>query len=555
MACKTKHVSLHGFLKSSIIFGVTTFSWINYAQSIEDFYTYFKSANYFKALESLDTTPFKKENLHTKFYLKGLTENKLQKFDQSILSFTKALQLGSKAEDIHYEFGQAYYATNDIKNARNQFLLSAKNNYNKPLSYYYVGHTSQMLEEYQRAKDAFSFIIKDPSSDEKILQIARFQLAETLLIIGRNKIEGNSFDPESNAEQTGKKAKDDPEFVKIVEKYVLPLMSQAYETDKTTSVAPEIQARIKEIKIEFQLDPDLMKNGRRISSKRYALSLMQKIKFDTNVTLANDQSTVTQSKKESYVFDSEFYAKRDFVFRKQIISSLDFKILNTKYSDTKNSAVYQNNSYSFYGNLKNKFEHTLFERPASLLFDWENSYVARDKFQEKKRRKYATSKTFSLGEKFRYFSFGDSSVKLKYKDYEAYLRTLNNKTLTFSYDQTVITKRQHLMIFLLNIDTVDSYNAKNNSTNSLLFRTDYLIPEFIPSYTIGFALSLTLLDPKRQKTARGIESTKAYSIDISRDLSTNLKVGFNMEFTSNSSDSQSYDYKKEVITTEVKYNF
>ena len=147
-------------------------------------------------------------------------------------------------------------------------------------------------------------------------------------------------------------------------------MAQAFDSDKNSTVAKDIENRMKEIKIEFKLDPDLMENGRRISSKRYALSLQQKIKFDTNVTLANDQSTVTQSKKESYIFDSEFYAKGDFVFKKRFITSIDFKILNTKYSDTKNSSVYQNNSYSFYSNLKNKFEHTLFQKPASFLFDW-----------------------------------------------------------------------------------------------------------------------------------------------------------------------------------------
>ncbi|MCK6595231.1 MAG: tetratricopeptide repeat protein [Bacteriovoracaceae bacterium] len=504
-----------------------------HAQSVEEFYKSFKTSNYQQALSTLEAIQFTEDKISTKYYLEGLTQARLQEFDKAILALEKAAQLKNDAPDLYYELGQAYYASNDIKKARMAFSQSAKLNFNRANSLYYVGHISQTLEEYKEAKKAYMAIIKNRKSDEKVLQIARFQLAETLLSMAR----------ETKAVE------------KITDRYVIPLLRQAYDTDRTTVVASEIQLRIQELLNEFKLDPNTMANGRKINPDRYVLTLAQKIKFDTNVTLANDQSTVTQSKKESYIFETEGYGKRDFVFKKRIIISPDLRVVYTQYSDSKNATVYQNNSYLFTYALRNRFEHTLWQKPASFLFDIERNYTARDKSQEKKRTKYATSQSFMFGEKFRFFSAGETTIKYKFKDYAAYLETLNNKTTSLSLDQTIFTKNQHLMIVLFSADFIDNYNATNNSTDSYLFRLDYLIPEFMPQYTLGFALSSTFLDTKEQTDTRGMEKTLAASVDITRDISKNLKVNFNYELTQNTSKSETYEYKKSIFLTEIKYQF
>ena len=503
------------------------------SETVEDFYRAFKVSKYAEAQKIIEKISFDSNKESSKHYLLGLTYARLQEFDKSIIEFEKAIKLNIDANDVYYELGQAYYAASELKKARSAFDMSVKNNFNKANSLYYIGHISQTLEEYETAREAFTNIIKDKNSDDKVVQIARFQLAETLLAMAREK----------NNTST------------LVDRYVLPLLRQAYETEQSTPVAQEIQQRIQELINEFKLDPDMMINGRKISSKRYALSLGQKLKFDNNVTLANDQSTVVQSKKESYIFETEAYGRKDFVLSKRFIISPEARITFTQYSDSKNATVFQNNSYLINTAVKTKTEHTLFNTPASFLIDIERNYTARDKFQEKKRTKYATSSTYSIGEKFKFFKIGDTTIKYKYKDYEAYLKTLNNKTSSISIDQTWFTSKKHLMIFLVNADFIDNYNAKNNSTDSYLFRVDYLIPEIIPQYTLGLALATTLLDTKEQKSTRGVEKTYAPSIDITRDISDKFKVGFNYEFTTNSSKSSAYEYKKSVFTTEVKYNF
>lgn len=504
-----------------------------HAQNIEDFYKSFKTSNYRQALSTLELIQFAEDKISTKYYLEGLTYSRLQEFDKAIASFEKAVQLKNDAPDLYYELGQAYYAANDIKKARLAFTQSAKLNFNRANSLYYVGHISQTLEEYKEAKTAYMSIIKNKKSDEKVLQIARFQLAETLLSMAR----------ETKAVE------------KITDRYVIPLLRQAYDTDRTTVVASEIQLRIQELINEFKLDPNTMLNGRKINPDRYALSLAQRIKFDTNVTLANDQATVTQSKKESYIFETEGYGKKDFVFKKRLITSPDIRVVYTQYSDAKNATVYQNNSYLITYALRNRWEHTLWQKPASFLFDIERNYTARDKNKEKKRTKYATSQSFMFGEKFRFFGVGETTLKYKYKDYTAYLDTLNNKTTTFSLDQTIFTKNQHLIIVLFSADFVDTYNATSNSTDSYLIRLDYLIPEIMPQYTLGFSLTSTFLDTKEQSSTRGIEKTFAAALDVTRDITNNLKANFNYELTQSTSKSETYEYKKSVFLTEIKYQF
>lgn len=503
------------------------------AESIEDFYRAFKVSKYSEAQKIIEKINFETNKENTKHYLLALTYSRLQEFDKAIVEFEKAISMGNDAKDLHYELGQAYYAANELKKSRQAFEKSVALDFNKANSLYYIGHISQTLEEYEKSRNAYTQIIKDKNSEDKIVQIARFQLAETLLSMARDKKNTAS----------------------LVDRYVIPLLKQAYETEKTTPVALEIQGRIQELLNEFKLDPDMMINGRKISSKRHALTLGQKLKFDNNVTLANDQTTVVQSKKESYIFETEAYAKKDFIFKKRFIISPEARFTFTQYTDSKNATVYQNNSYLLTTALKTRTEHVLFNKPASFLLELDRSYTARDKLQEKKRTKYATSLTYTIGEKFRLFNVGDTTIKFKFKDYDAYLETLSNKTKSLSVDQTWFTTKKHLMIFLLSMDLVDNYNATTNSTNSYLMRFDYLIPEIIPQYTLGLALATTLLDTKEQKSSRGVEKTYAPSIDISRDLSEKLKVGFNYEYTRNTSKSDTYKYTKSVFTTEVKYSF
>jgi len=84
-------------------------------------------------------------------------------------------------------------------------------------------------------------------------------------------------------------------------------------------------------------------------SSGYAL---QRIKFDDNISLTNEENNVSQSKKESFIFETEIYGKRDFSARKKYVISPDLRINVVQNSDQVSPEVYQNDSAIFSLGLK-----------------------------------------------------------------------------------------------------------------------------------------------------------------------------------------------------------
>lgn len=510
-----------------------------YAQSpaMGEFKQYYKNGQYAKAIEALEKIDTAETANGEKFYLLGECYSKLQEFDKAIVNYEKALKENNTHDDLYYQYGQALYAANELKKARTAFGQSAKRNFNTPASMYYVAHISQILEEYPQAKDSYTALIKDKDSDNRIKQIARFQLAETLLMMMREK----NMKPE--------------DLEKSVGKYVLPLMKQAHKTDKTSAAAVDIEQRIGEIEKEFHLAPNLLINGRRISPKRYSAYVVQKIKFDDNVTLTNEENNVTASKKESFIFESEVFAKYDFVLKKRFIISPELRLNFVQHSDQDSPEVYQNDAYSVNANLKNKFEHTAFAAPASFLLDFEYSINNKDWNQKHSREHYADSFAFSVGEMFSYFSFGDTSFKMKFKDYKGENTTINNRTTSLIADQTFMLPTQHLLIAFFEADFISNYNNKSTSSNTYLTRFDYIMPDILPSYTLDVALAMTVTDTKDQQDARGTEFSLNPSLDLSKQINDRFKIGVNYDFTKSNSKQADYKYTKSIFSTEFRYSF
>ena len=502
-----------------------------------EFNKYFKNGQYAKALSILEKTNSNDFEAGQFAYLEGLCNSKLQEFDKAIKNFETAIKEKNTNQNLQYEYGQALYAANELKAARKAFKESAAKKYNTPASIYYVAHISQILEEFPLAKESYTELIKNKETDSKMKQIARFQLTETLLSIMREKVKGKE------------------ELEKSVDKFIIPMLKQAYSTDKSTQLASEIDQRLHEIQKEFNLDPDLLANGRRVSSKRYSGYFSQKIKFDDNISLTNEQNNVSQSKKESYIFESEAYAKYDFIFKKKIIVSPEVRLNFSQNSDQDSPEVYQNDAFTLSANLKNKFEHTVHSQPASFLFDIELGKTMKDWKQTHKREAYATSANYGIGEAFSYFSVGDTSFKFKRKNFTGESQSVSNRTTSISGDQTISLPNQHLLIALLEADYINNFNNPSTNTNTYLLRLDYLIAEIIPKYTLGLALATTVTDTKEQKVTRGTEVSLNPSIDLSKEINEKMKISVNYDYTRSKSKLSDYDYSKDVFTTEFHYSF
>jgi tetratricopeptide (TPR) repeat protein len=504
--------------------------------NLDNFYLNFKQGHYQKAVEVLEKTDADKAD-GVKSYLLGLSYSRLQEYDKAIVHFEKAIKEKNSNKDIQYEYGQALYAANEIKKAREAFKSSAAIPYNRTASLYYVAHISQMLEEYETAKDNYLLVLKDKDADKKMKQITQFQLSESLLSIAREKT--------PNAADLSRR----------VDKYILPIMKTAYKIDLSTQVAFDINNRITELMDEFGLDPDKMANGRRLNPKRYTISVSQKMKFDNNITLTNEENNVLQTQKESYIFETEAYGKYDFAIKKRFIVSPEMRLIFTEHSDQNSPEVFTNDSFVLNSALKNKYEHIALGRPASLLFDIDYSRTYKDWHQEHSRDLYSNSYTFTLGEGFSYFNFGDTTLRLKRKEYKGENQDINNHTTSFSVDQTAFLPIQHLVIFLFDASFVDNYNNPVTNTNTYLTRIDYLIPEVIPTWTLDIALATTITDTKEQEASRGTEFTLNPSLDFSKDVGKFTKIGFNYDFIKNNSKSPVYDYSKSVVSTELRFTF
>lgn len=509
-----------------------------YAQTnnLGEFFKYFKDGNYPKAVEILNSVP---EGESNKSYLLGLTYARMQEYDKAQIYLTKAIEEKNNAQDLYYEYGQTLYANNELKKARDAFKQSAKNNYNKMQSLYYVGHISQILEDHNQAKSAYIEILKNKDIDPKIEQVARFQLAETGLNILR--------DQNTKKVQTEKLKSD-------VNIKIVPMLKKALEVDKGSTVAFDIDKRIKEIIKEFDLDPDLMKNGRRINSKRFNAYVDLKTKFDDNVTNSNFENDTTASHKESFYAEFETDFKYDFSFFKRWIVSPELRFNFNKYANQTDSDVFQNDAHSFTTTVGNKFEHLVRNAPASFIFNFEYSKNYKDYNKVHKKEFYANSTLFTIGEQFTYFNFGDTTFKFKYKNYDAYSDTLNNHTKTVSADQTIIFNNQ-LLIVLLEADFIDNYNNTSNSTDTYMLRFDYIIPEIFPKYSLTTSLAYTLTDTKKSMATRGHESLINPSFEISKDVTDRLKAILSIDYSNSKSKSSDYNYQKYVTNFELKYSF
>ncbi len=506
------------------------------ASSLEEFYKLFKSGQYPKAVEALEKIN-PEDTQFSKSYLLGLSYSRMQEYDKAITEFQKAIGEKNGSADLYYEYGQALYAANDLKKARTAFKASVSKNFNRPASLYYVAHISQILEEHEEARDTYALVLKEKNADDKMKQIARFQLAEALLSIARDK------------------SKDQEDLTRRVESFIIPMLNTAYNIDKSSALAGEINQRTAQLMVEFQLDPNIMANGRRINPKRYNGYVSQKLKFDDNIALTNEENNVQQSRKESYIFETEGYAKYDFPIKKRVIVSPEARLTYTQHTNQSSAEVYQNDSFVMNFNLKNKYEHKAYEQPASLLFDIDYSHIFKDWQAKKKKEFYAKSFTFTLGESFSYFAIGDTTLKIKRKNYDGKDESISNHTTSLSADQTFFFSTNNLLIALFDASFIDNYNNKSTNTNTYLLRFDYIIPEIMPQYTLALAMATTITDTKEQKATRGSELTFNPSIDLARELSASSRISVNYDFTKNKSDDANYSYSKHVFTTEYRFSF
>ena len=345
-------------------------------QALTKAFKEFSTGSYGEALKILENVRTgTTKQMGSKFYLKGLAKTGFKDSMSAIPDFVSAIKFGEKSKDIFYEYSQALYANSELEKARKSFLRSYQSGFKTITSLYYAGHVSQLLEEHKKAKKYFEKILQEEKEDKNMRQIARFQLSESLLSLSEDK--------------------SGSEVSRIVEEFILPQLKKARDEVEGTSVRTDIEARIREVQRRYGLDPNKFRNGKPIPKEKFKVGFTQKIQYDNNVTLADDQATVLTTRKDSYILDSTFRIGRPFLGVDVLVFDADFAVSHIHHTNREDSTVFTNDSYSFDPSVASRIEYKIGKKTASTGLKYEYDYTARDKDANKSIVYYSRAQTWS----------------------------------------------------------------------------------------------------------------------------------------------------------------
>ena len=494
----------------------------------------YKDAKYEEALDALKEV--KEDALAPKdrFYYLAITLSKLLNYDQAIEEFKSAIKAGCTNKALQYEYGQALYANNDLRNARDAFIISSNKKYNYIPATYYIAYISELLDEHTLAKHNYVKIIKDPNVDTHMHQVALFQYGKILLELLRKQDRALIYL--------------ERDVTKNIPKYVLPILNKAYDLNPDAEIASEIKKLIKDLTKEFSLDANIMANGRRVSKNRRYTSFTSRIKHDDN-WYSTGRGVAYQ--------EHEIYTKYMIVRDKRIITTPDIRITNTKFINQRDSNIYGKDSFGVYTNLKNRIEHKAYDQPASAIFDFDFSKTYKDIYKEHSYKPYARNFGWAFGELYNYFNAGETTIKFKVSDSKDMTdRSYNTLTNTLSFDQNIyVNQGQQLLALSASASQlIYKYNHdKNYNTYSL--SATYLIFEILPDSTLTLGMSLSVNDPKMERETRGYEPTYNPSIDFSTTFFDFLNASINYNYNNTVSKDVIYVSRNQVVSAELSIGF
>lgn len=485
----------------------------------------------------IDNTELSEGKRH---YFLGVAYSHLKQYELAATNFQEAVKEVDTGIDINYLYGIALYNINEINNARKEFTISAKKNTNYIMSTYYIAHTSELLNDLSIAKINYKKLIKDKRTDIKLLQVSYFQYAKILFKIMRR--EKQYFSPSDKRFN-----RLEENLANYVLKYVLPLLKKAHEIDPYSEIHEEINQLIKDLIEEFKLDPDLLVNGRRVSSNQLLASIKLGVKYNDNII---------GNKKGSAVYDTELFAKYNIIHKKKYIISPEVKFLYTKSTNQRDPEIFQADSSTFITALRNSLEYTLNGMPASSLLELEYEKYYSDWKKNHNREYLSSSYSIGLVEQVSFSNSGETYFKFKYTDHKEVGGEFNYKYISASIDQYwALNEGQHLLIGSLSLGQLNFVKIPISSSSSYTARLVYIIFEIINTYTLQLGFSTTVTDPKMQRPERGYETILNPSIEIIKAITDKLRLGISYNYVEGHSKSDSYRYRKNIVGADLSYSF
>jgi tetratricopeptide (TPR) repeat protein len=473
-----------------------------------------------------------KETLGLISYWKGICYNRMQEYDQAIKSFKESLRVEFIPEDLHYEFGQALFAAEQLQEARLQFRESLKRRFKRGVSLYYIAYISHELGDNKKAVTFYKAIDKlDAEEAQEVKQAAEMQIGDIYL------------------EQVEKH----PDSFRAVEKYVIPQYQLALEVDPTSNLAPEIQKKITTLQHKYDLVLFGLINGRPTVIPPYFLRGAAEVGYDSNVTFAPQETTIAESDQGSLYSKLDFLGRYTFYHRNYLSIAPEMRF-NTTYYFNREPEIYRNDNYLIAPAIRLAYESFLWKKPASTLFDYEYAYTARDINAKNKLEFSGRSHTLMLGERVNYFDFGESIFRLRHRIFQSYVSSSDSKTTSLVFEQ-IKTYVRHTLLFFASYD-MTRVNNDIFDTNALTLRADFIFPRIRDWFTPSIGLGVTTTDPVNDRENRGREWLLNPSLRLSKTFGKNWRTNFKFDYQKNESeDKANFAFKKYTTALDLEYIF
>jgi hypothetical protein len=500
----------------------------------------FQSGKYESTLEELIKIETRIESLNSGNkqvqgfikYWKGICFNRLQEFSEAIKHFESSISFGFSPKDINYELGQAYFASEKLTEASLQFRESIKKKFKRAVSLYYLGYITKELGQKSKAYNFFKFIEKLSDEEKKeVLQASEMQIGDMLL-------------------EEAEKSKD---AFRTIEYKVIPHYEQTLAIDKESALAPVIQEKILKLQKKYDLILFNLRNGRPTLIPPYLLRIAQEFGQDSNVTFSPAETTISKSKQSSGYSKTDLLGRYTFYIEDYLSVSPEIRFNNTYYFN-RSPEIYRNDNYLIAPAVRTSFEHTFNKKPAALLLDYDFNEARRDVNAENKLVFNSRSNNVMIGERFNYFSWGESIVRFRYRILDSYLDDSDSTMTSVVYEQI---KNFDLNILLFYF-SYDRFRVQNNlyNTDSLTFRGDLIMSRVKDWFTPSFGLALTTVDPINARATRGRELLINPNARIAKTFKKNWRANLKFDYQKNNSkDESNFAYSKTIYAFELEYLF
>ncbi len=508
-------------------------------EDLKSVYESFNTGLYARANKQLEDILLKIKEVHPRplnhlgliAYWQGLNYIRQLEYEAAVKSFQKAISYDFKASDLQYEYAQALYGAEKLDEAKAAFKASANQNYKTGVSLYYLGFLSQEMNEKKEAKVYYQQISTLPEEERKdVEQAAQMQIADITLL-----------EVESH-----------PDAVRKVEVEVIPQYEKAIDLDKSSNLAIDMKAKIRELQQKYELVLFKMRNNRPTQVPPYFMRASLDNAFDDNVVYSADETRISQSQKASAFTKADFMGRYSLYYKNIMSFAPELRTNRTRYLNRTDS-IKANDNFAIVPAIRSAYEHSLWGRPASHLLDFEYNYAHRDLNSNDELVFSSRTQTYMIGERFNFFPNGESVVRYRQRHFNSYNTASNSITKSFVLEQILALKSGHMLILMGSYDMARNVTELFN-TNALMTRADVIFPKYKDWFTMTAGLGVTLTDPYKN-SARGMEKLINPSLKFTHTFSPRLRGTFRAEYWKNTSNSATFQYTKKATGIELEYIF